>query len=888
MYHQNLINNKVNRAHFAVVRALISANMDQFKSKVSGIFGLVLLLGASGVALACVPTVNGVTSPIIAGAGQLQMGGGNNQVNGAPITGTGTGSVGAPGATSNLTAGALPALSPAAFPTASLGAGTTTTAGPVAAGSYGTLNVTGNPTVFTGGTYYINTLNVNGGPITLGPGTYFINTMNMTGNGVNTPNLTVTGAVQIYIGNALNINSANNVSFNAGGSVANLQVNLYPNSQFDTNGNNFSFTGLVYAPYASTQVDFAGNNTTITGAVVAAGQVQFGNNTNVVFGATQQAQISGLNCGIGSNVDHFQISHPGSGLTCSTQAVTVTACANAACSSFVGGTNVTLQPGGAVVTTSAAGPVAGTVAKTTAGAVTLSATSVTATTGATQCANTTTGAAASVAACTNAMTFSNAGFLITVPNHISCNNATATIESVQTGGAGRCVPAYQNVTRAVNLYTSYANPTAGTQSVTASTGAVSTTAPGTAHNLAFDGTGKATITLSYPDAGQLTLTASGTAPTGAAMTGSGNFVVAPASLAFSGIPAAPLMAGQPFNVTLTAMNACATPAKTANFAGHVTLTSSNPLPAAGNATPINTPLALVAGTGSSNLTWNEVGTLTLNATLANYLGSALTVNGTQAGVGRFQPAYFETLVTPACGTFTYAGATTPAKTGQPFTVVVTAKALTGTVTANYSGAFAYANTLSNAGVVTGFVNNAIPAANFAGGIASTNAVTYNVATLQTAPVMLTLRAVDADIPAVSSLGHVEGAMQVRSGRIKMMNTYGSELRNLAMPLNAQYWNGSAYVQNTADNCSTLTVPALTLVPAGTAVTFSIAHSPLLQGDAGLRLNKTNVAGYVDVTANVATWLQYVWAGGGLSNPTARATFGVYKGSDAMIYLREAY
>jgi len=791
--------------------------------------------------------------------------GNNGTVNGTPIVVSGTTSLPVTGTTSASSAGALPALSPTTFP--AVGTGTLNTTGPVAAGSYGTINASGNPTIFSGGTYYIDKLDATG-PIQLAAGTYYINKLKLRAN------LTVTGAVQLFIGNKFDVKN-NGIALNAGGNAGNLQVNLYGGVQFDAGQNNISFTGLIYSPFATSQVQF-NSNATITGAVITAGQVQFGNNTTVNYDATVQGQISSVACPV-AGPDHVEIQHGGTGLTCSPQTVTLRACADAACTTLYtdGGMTVTPAPGGVAVAIGATGTATTTVQQSTAGGATLSATSSPA--AAMTCWDT----VSATASC--AMTFSNSGFLVTVPNHTSCTNVTATIEAVQSAGPGRCVPAYQNVTRAVNLYTSYANPANGTMAVTVSTGAVSTAAPGTVHNLAFDANGTATMSLSYPDAGQLTLTASGTAPTGAAMAGNGTFVVAPAAFTFSAIPAAPLTAGQTFNATVTAMNACA--AATPNFNSAVAITSSNPLPALGNAMPINATAAVFAGGASNmNLIWNEVGTINLNASMSSYLGWTLPApaTGMQANVGRFHPAYFDTVVTPACGTFSYAGTTAPVKAGQPFTVTATAHATGGSVTQNYAGtANAYATTLSNAGVTTGFAANTIPAAGFAGGVGVANGVSYAMPIPETAPVTLTLRATDAD--TVSSSGHAEGTMELRSGRARLSNVYGSELLDMAVPFSAEYYvAGQGWQTNGADSCTVVTLPALVLQPGGTAVNRTL-NSPLLNGAGGLVLLKPSVAGTVDMVATVPVWLQFDWVGAGVSNPAARAIFGVYSGHNSFIY-----
>ena len=48
------------------------------------------------------------------------------------------------------------------------------------------------------------------------------------------------------------------------------------------------------------------------------------------------------------------------------------------------------------------------------------------------------------------------------------------------------------------------------------------------------------------------------------------------------------------------------------------------------------------------------------------------------------------------------------------------------------------------------------------------------------------------------------------------------------------------------------------------------------------------SGAIKLTATAPSWLQYNWQGAGNTNPTARATFGIYKGTDKVIYFRELY
>jgi MSHA biogenesis protein MshQ len=389
-------------------------------------------------------------------------------------------------------------------------------------------------------------------------------------------------------------------------------------------------------------------------------------------------------------------------------------------------------------------------------------------------------------------------------------------------------------------------------------------------------------------------------------------VAAPKDIAFSAIAASPIKAGSTFNATVTARNNVN--AATRNFINEtVAITSSNPQPALGNATPINTILTGFSnGAATANLAWNEVGTVDLNANLSNYLGSVLSVAGVNAGTGRFQPAYFDVSVAPGCGTFTYAGA--PAKTGQPFEVTVKAKRFGGgatdaTNTANYAGANAFLTTLSNAGSATGLSSNTIATTGFVSGVGTANVI-YAGANEKVGPATLVMRAVDSDTPAVSSAGHAEGTTELRSGRMRLLNAYGSDLLALPVTLDTQYWTGSYFVTNTADNCTAFQASSIgmgtytaglaacetQITPSGT-LTLVAGKLP----GAGLVLTKpgsgnggsVNLTVFlgatasgntcVSATASTATAANLPWLGGNLG---ARATFGIYK--SPLIYRRENY
>lgn len=678
-----------------------------------------------------------------------------------------------------------------------------------------------------------------------------------------------------------------------------------------------------------------------------------------------------------SGPDHVELVHDGAALNCTPKAVTVLACTtSASCNGVLADQYssgaFTFTPtaiSGAQWCTDSlcASPISGAVTlsnnatiylrEPTARTDTMAGTASGTTNASVQCTNTSTSAFNSTTACNVA--FASSGFLMNAANHYACTAQTITLQAVKSSATGTtCIPAFASVNRSVSLYSTYANPTTGTKTAsldyitssgaaTSSLAALATTAgsPSTLGSLYFDSTGTATLTnFLYPDVGQVTLhpTYTGSAATGDAglsLTAvSGNsFIAAPKSFVFSAIPAAPLTAGNPFNTTVTAYNNCSTPAATPNFgkettAATVALSSTNPLPALGNATAISSTLSgFTAGAASTNLTWNEVGTFDLVATTSSYLGSALSPTSTQLKVGRFIPAYFDTVVAQGCGAFTYAGwggqvgpPVLPAQPGQPFTATVTARATGGTVTKNYAGAtWAKPVTLSQSTAVAGTLTSAsIAATTFVDGV-GTASPTFNFTASPSIPSSAAIHALDTDGVAsiAASVGPpviagTEGTVPLRSGRVRVLNAYGSELLALPVPTVFEYYASAAsgWVTGT-DTCTVLgagnfafsfpvnatnnlaaceTAVAVAGVNPRPTVTLS-APGAGNSGWADLTLNLGAVAGNqctavggaggAATTAN-APWLQFNWLGAGVANPTSRVTFGVYK--SPLIYRRENY
>jgi MSHA biogenesis protein MshQ len=545
--------------------------------------------------------------------------------------------------------------------------------------------------------------------------------------------------------------------------------------------------------------------------------------------------------------------------------------------------------------------------------------------------------------CDADLSFAQAGLSFDVPNHVAETTQSLTIKAVKkSDSSDACVPLFASTSKDLTFTCSYTNPTTGTLPVRVGGNALNTgnnvatqcDATGQVVNLAFDVSGVATTPLLYADVGDVILNAEYTAA-GITMTGTDTFISAPAGFAFSAIPSAPLTAGNAFNVTVTAMNGGVAPAATPNFgketaAATVALSSTNPLPALGNATAISSTLSgFTAGAASTNLTWNEVGTFDLVASTSTYLGSALSPSSTQSDVGRFIPAYFDTVVTQGCSTFTYAGwggqvgpPALPVQPGQPFTATVTAWATGGTITKNYAGAtWAMPVTLGQSTAVAGTLTSAsIAAASFVDGV-GTASPTFRFTNSPTIPSSIAIHALDTDgVASIAAavgppvVAGTEGTVPLRSGRVRVFNAYGSEL--LALPVSTvfQYYASAAsgWVTGT-DTCTALAAgnfafsfpvnAANKLAACETVVTVAGANPrPTVtlsapgagnNGWADLTLNlgataagnQCTAVGGAATTAN-APWLQFNWLGAGVANPTSQVTFGVYK--SPLIYRRENY
>ena len=344
------------------------------------------------------------------------------------------------------------------------------------------------------------------------------------------------------------------------------------------------------------------------------------------------------------------------------------------------------------------------------------------------------------------------------------------------------------------------------------------------------------------------------------------------------------------------------------------------------------------------LNWSEVGNGDLTATLSSgsYLLSGLSASGNTSAsgtvcddgtgtaiagtVGNFVPHHFNTYVTAPMTTCP-TGQTCPvagwAYSGQSFTVNVSAANASDAITLNYDGTantspnFASAVTLEAwdaAGSTTTqnppaaaagtLSNTAIAAAAFDQGstILGTPATpTYTFATSPTAPTDIYLRAADANATSLRSVAatSIEGGVKVVSGRVKIGNNYGSELIPLAMRATVQFYGGANWLTSSTDDSTSFNSALSTaggnvlvsnLVGMGGAVSIDAPSAgAVTAGTRTFTVSAPGVPGSADFSLTAPAYL-LTGSNGAAADPSipGRATFGIYKGNDAIIYQREDY
>ena len=388
---------------------------------------------------------------------------------------------------------------------------------------------------------------------------------------------------------------------------------------------------------------------------------------------------------VGEQVDHFEILHDGVALTCQPETVTIRACANETCDQlFTDPVQATLSPSDGWQTGNVINLAGGfgeaTLQNILAGEVTLDVIGSQPSTrpqAVTLCQAG--GGEPSAASC--ALEFFDSGLAFDVPDLTAHRlSGPVQVRAVRRDDATQaCVPAFENVERPVQFWSTYVDPDETNRPVSRALAVEGGDISGdsgtpTTINLNFGTGGIAEIDVRYPDAGQIQLDgrylgSAATEDEGLVMPGSDLFVSVPAGLCVrtegecaTGDASCPAFAraGAEFNLAITAVgwqsdgdsNLCEGNPVTPNFRlQNVPLTSEVVAPSGG----VNGTLTPTSynHTRSSDATVtviasvSEVGVFEFLASPAAgaYLGKAVS-QGRSAPAGRFYPDRFNVTVDP--------------------------------------------------------------------------------------------------------------------------------------------------------------------------------------------------------------------------------------------------
>ncbi len=518
------------------------------------------------------------------------------------------------------------------------------------------------------------------------------------------------------------------------------------------------------------------------------------------------------------------------------------------------------------------------------------------------------------------------------------------------------------------FWSSHENPTSALVQASIGGSAIGTSEAAATDLAVTFTSGQASVGAKYKDVGQIRISAKDSTPAdGEVRGGSAAFVVKPADLvvgsvtnslgdanpgASTGSGAVFTAAGAAFTVEVSARDSegsltpsygTETPAE-----GMTVEVASLVAPAGGSSGSIGSgsTFSAISPAGTfrnSALSFSEVGAITIRARVADadYLGAGDVAGTPSATVGRFTPSDFAVLYNiplfaTGCptGGFTYMD--------QPFVfdsapvMTVTARNAAGGTTTNYTGDFFRLTNASLAGRQyssphalvdqTGLpdassdptivdLGTGQASLTFSSGTGLRFARVMPIAPFS-AEISLELNVIDLDAiahasnPAAYGPGRDGGTIdfdagdQLRFGRLTLDNAHGSETSALAVPLYAEHWNGSGWVLNTDDSCTSIGLSHIALAPSPVSLssTASLGYTPLLAGAAGLSLSPpgAGASGTIDLSIDLGVggaglpWLRFDWPSDGDvggapdEDPSCRATFGIYEGNTRVIFKREVY
>jgi predicted acyltransferase (DUF342 family) len=137
-------------------------------------------------------------------------------------------------------------------------------------------------------------------------------------------------------------------------------------------------------------------------------------------------------------------------------------------------------------------------------------------------------------------------------------------------------------------------------------------------------------------------------------------------------------------------------------------------------------------------------------------------------------------------------------------------------------------------------------------------------------------------------------VEIRFGRLRLENSFGPSTFNFPQPMKTEHFDGADFIVTSNNNCvsydsSKISLTNISLDPALTdaigGIGFFVAGKTQ---SIELEAPGAEHQGQIGVLYDTHDWLEYDWDNDGAhdDDPSASATFGLFRGSDRMIYWRE--
>jgi hypothetical protein len=163
--------------------------------------------------------------------------------------------------------------------------------------------------------------------------------------------------------------------------------------------------------------------------------------------------------------------------------------------------------------------------------------------------------------------------------------------------------------------------------------------------------------------------------------------------------------------------------------------------------------------------------------------------------------------------------------------------------------------------------------------------------------------VDSDGIGIKSPNNIMDttSINLRFGRALIENSFGPETTNLPQKLSTEYLNASGrYVVNEQDSCTPYNASNTILNSSTLDINSDSVNDVTGELEKGETRAITLIApgagnqGTINIEYDIYSWLKYDWNWNGVDtksfdeNPSATATFGLFRGNDRIIYQREVF